>query len=227
MSVWVGNKGLIVATAVISLAALSSCANPAKTSTPSTSSSSTSSSASASASATSTSTTSSAPSAGTPSSSTPATPPATLPATAGGPGGTPICAASMLAGSLDASGGGAAGSVYMKLIVTNTSAASCTLYGFPGVSLVGYGNGTQLGAPADRDESNPPVTIALAPGAKAAAVLRYTNAQNYMDRCAQVPADGFRVYPPSATDALFIASPRTACSNADIKLLTIGAFQPM
>ncbi len=113
----------------------------------------------------------------------------------------------------------------MKLILANTSDADCILDGYPGVSLIKAGTTKPIGAPADRDPqapSNGPIT--LAPGQSAAAVLRYTQADNYQD-CQRVPADAVLVYPPSATDSLEIPSPLTACINADIKLLSIGAFQ--
>ena len=72
----------------------------------------------------------------------------------------------MLSASLDDTGGGAAGSIYLKLIVTNKSAATCLLDGYPGVSLVKAGTDTPIGAPADRDAKAPSSgPIALAPGA--------------------------------------------------------------
>jgi hypothetical protein len=131
-----------------------------------------------------------------------------------------------LTGALDDSGGGAAGHVYMTLNVTNSTATDCILDGYPGVSMVMAGTTTPIGAPADRDPqapSNGPIT--LAPGATAGATLRYTQADNYQN-CQRVQADSILVYPPSAFDALEIPHPLTACSNDDIKLLTIGAFQP-
>ncbi|ALE94376.1 hypothetical protein AOC05_17790 [Arthrobacter alpinus] len=137
-----------------------------------------------------------------------------------------LCMAASLEGSLDASGGGAAGSVYMKLIVKNTSGTLCILDGYPGVSLVKSGTTTPIGAPAVRNPQAPSAgPISLAPGQSAAAVLQYTQAGNYQD-CTQVPADAVLVYPPSATDSLTIVQPLTACSNADIALLHIGAFAP-
>ncbi|MCU1572094.1 MAG: hypothetical protein JWO93_176 [Micrococcaceae bacterium] len=152
-------------------------------------------------------------------------PPATATRT-GEPAAAPaLCTATQLTGALDDSGGGAAGSVYMSLQVTNSSPTPCILDGYPGVSLVANGNGTQLGAPADRDPALPssgPIT--LVPGGVAAAQLRYSQAANYQS-CDQVPADGLRVYPPSATDALYIAHPLTGCSDPSLVLLTIGAFQ--
>lgn len=134
----------------------------------------------------------------------------------------------MLSGSVDDTGGGAAGSIYMKLILTNQSGTPCILNGYPGVSLVGYGNGTQVGLGAERDATKPSTgPIHLVPGASASAVLKYTQAGNYAAAdCRPAQADGFRVYPPSATDALFISHPLTGCTSDTINLLRIGAFAP-
>lgn len=134
------------------------------------------------------------------------------------------CSAAMLSGSTDSTGGGAAGHLTMKLLVTNTSAEPCTLEGYPGVSLVGGGNGTQLGTAADRDPAQPSAgVITLAPGASAQAQLRYSQAGNYQN-CGQVPAEGLRIYPPGATDALYIPQPLTACTESSAVLLQVGAF---
>ncbi|ALE04717.1 hypothetical protein AL755_02260 (plasmid) [Arthrobacter sp. ERGS1:01] len=137
-----------------------------------------------------------------------------------------LCTAADLAGSLDDSGGGAAGHIYMQLIVKNSSSTTCILDGYPGVSLVNASSDTPIGAPAVRDASAPSSgPISLAPGASASAALRYTQAGNYPS-CTQVQADSVMVYPPGATDRIIIAHPLTACSNSAIQLLTIGAFQP-
>lgn len=153
-----------------------------------------------------------------PASTAPANSPSAAPVTA-------LCKAADLAGSLDGSGGGAAGHVYFKLMVSNKSAVNCILDGYSGVSMVNASAQTPIGAPADRDPSAPSMgPITLAPGQKATAVLRYTQAANYQD-CQRVQADSIMVYPPSATDRLVIAQPLTACSNPGINLLTIGAFQ--
>jgi hypothetical protein len=53
--------------------------------------------------------------------------------------------------------------------------------------------------------------------------MRYTQAANYSD-CNVTPAAGYRIYPPEDTASLFLAEPRSACSNDAIELLTIGAF---
>lgn len=141
------------------------------------------------------------------------------------PAGPALCKAAGLSAATDASGGGAAGSVYMQLNLTNTGAEPCLLKGFAGVSLAAGNTGEPLGAPAVRDESAAPVDVLLAPGGTGTAVLRYTQAANYQD-CALVDAAGFRIYPPEDTASLFVNRPSQACSNAEITLLTIGAFQP-
>jgi len=139
--------------------------------------------------------------------------------------GTPgLCKSASLTPSVDSTGGGAAGSVYQKLILTNSGTAPCILKGFPGVSLVTGPTAAPIGAPADRDTSKAPVELLLQPGDSGAAVLRYTQAGLYPD-CKHVPAAGFRIYPPEDTASVFLAQQREACSNAGIKLLTIGAFQ--
>lgn len=134
------------------------------------------------------------------------------------------CSASALKASTDATGGGAAGSTYMRLILTNSGSVPCHLQGFAGVSLTNGPGGEPIGAPARRYMSAPAVDVLLAPGRSGSAVLRYTQARNYSD-CALVPAAGFRIYPPEETASLFVAQPSDACSNASIELLTIGPFQ--
>ncbi|QCP00549.1 DUF4232 domain-containing protein [Arthrobacter sp. 24S4-2] len=125
--------------------------------------------------------------------------------------------------SEDSSGGGAAGSIYSQLILTNSGAEPCLLRGFPGVSLTADATGAPIGAPAKQDGSSPVADVLLAPGQAGAAEMRYTQAANYSD-CNVTPAAGYRIYPPEDTASLFLAESRSACSNDAIELLTIGAF---
>lgn len=164
------------------------------------------------------------PSQSAPPATTAAPPSSAAPATTT-PAGPGLCKAGVLSAATDASGGGAAGSVYMKLNLTNAGNEPCILKGFPGVSLAADAAGGPIGAAATRDESVPVTEVLLAPGQTGWAQLRYTQAGNYTD-CSPADAAGYRIYPPEDTESLFLAQPTTACSNADIKLLTIGAFQP-
>ena len=198
--------GLVTTTAAASLLLLAACG-------PSPSPSNTSSAPPA---------TSASPTSASPSATTSPSPSAT--ATSAAPAGTALCKASSLTATTDSTGGGAAGSIYEKLILTNSGAAPCVLEGFAGVSLTADANGAPIGEPATRETTTPVTRIELAPGKSAWAELRYTQAGNYGD-CTKVPAAGYRIYPPEDTASLFIAEPHDACSNAGIKLLTITAFQ--
>jgi ABC-type transport system substrate-binding protein len=134
------------------------------------------------------------------------------------------CKAGSLTAATDSTGGGAAGSIYEKLILTNSGTTPCTLEGFAGVSLTADANGAPIGEPATRETTTPVTKVELAPGKSAWAELRYTQAGNYGD-CTKVPAAGYRIYPPNDTASLFVAEQHDACSNTGIKLLTITAFQ--
>lgn len=136
------------------------------------------------------------------------------------------CDTGALSGSIGQGGGGAAGSVEVTLVLTNAGSTECSLQGWPGVSFVGDGNGTQLGKPADFDRSTPHPTVVLKPGGTATAPLKIVQAGNYDESdCQPKPADGFRVYPPGSTESLFVKDAGvTACTSDSISLLTVGAL---
>jgi hypothetical protein len=114
---------------------------------------------------------------------------------------------------------------HVAIILTNTGTAPCTLQGWPGVSLVGNGNGTQLGAAAQFDRSAPHPTVTVDPGGQVQAPLDYVNASVYDPaECSQATADGLRVYPPGSKTSLFIADQLAACTTTTHDLLTVGAF---
>lgn len=153
------------------------------------------------------------------------TPDATAAPSSSAAGSPALCKAAALTAATDATGGGAAGSVYMKLMLTNKGTTPCVLRGYPGVSLVANATGAPIGAPATRDNTAASVDVLLAPGKSGTAVLRYTQARNYME-CKVAQAAGYRIYPPEDKASLFLAQPTTACTNSDITLLSVGAFQP-
>lgn len=160
-----------------------------------------------------------------PSASGPATPTAGAPGSSAPAGDAAACTADRLSGTIeDQAGGGAAGSVYRTLVLTNTSDAACTTAGLPGVSYVDAG-GNQVGAAAARSDAAA-VAVVLEPGQSATAELQETRAQNYGDRCTQVPVTGLLVYPPDDTTSLVIPHEGIGCSESDVELLTVGALQP-
>lgn len=158
------------------------------------------------------------------------TPSATPSASGSGSGSAaPVrCATADLAGSIEPGSGGAAGSTIVHLALRNTGSATCTLQGWPGVSFVGGGNGTQIGAAATEDQGGPHTTVTLAAGQTAVAPLKIANGEAYDNAtCAPRTPDGFRVYPPGSKQSLFIAGKSyLACDNPEAPLLSVQAFVP-
>jgi hypothetical protein len=175
-----------------------------------------------------------------PAATAPITLPATVPPTANAPAAAPAagtsptplrstrCTSAVLSASLTQGDGGAAGSILPFLVLTNTGTERCTLQGFPGVSFVGHGNGTQIGAAGVFDRASPNGTVTLDPGKTAHAPLKITQAANYPQAtCQPLAADGLRVYPPGETRSLFVAATGlTACQNASIDLISVQALLP-
>lgn len=119
-------------------------------------------------------------------------------------------------------GGGAAGSRFYLLRLTNVSGLPCRTGGFVGLSLVSAPRGNPIGAPADRTQRGQVARIVLKPRGRATATVQETSAVNYPKaRCRPTKATGFRVYPPNETRSAFVRNPTTACSAATVHLLTV------
>jgi hypothetical protein len=121
---------------------------------------------------------------------------------------------------------GAAGSVYQVIDFTNISKATCTLYGYPGVSLAAGTPVTQVGMAASRSTVAGPATVTLAPGATGNALLRITQALNYpQTKCSPKKTTYLQIYPPNQTTPIYLAYASTGCSSTAVNLLTIGVVQ--
>lgn len=138
------------------------------------------------------------------------------------------CTVSSLAGGTEAGSGGAAGSTIIHITLRNTGSTTCTLQGWPGVSFVGDGDGTQIGAAATLDRSSAHPTMTLRPGQIAVAPLKIANAEDFSNAaCSPVAADGFRVYPPGSKESLYVpASGYTACAESSAALLDVQGLVP-
>jgi Protein of unknown function (DUF4232) len=142
--------------------------------------------------------------------------------------GIGACLASQLTTTLGAGSGGGAGHAYPVVVLTNKGATTCTVKGYPGVSFVGGGNGTQLGGAATREAAGIPITtLTLAPGVAAHAQLSIAMAGNYdAATCKPKAADGLRIYPPDETHSTFVATTAyTACQNASVVLIQVRPLQ--
>jgi hypothetical protein len=105
---------------------------------------------------------------------------------------------------------------------TNTSSHRCTIDGYPGVSYVGGGNGTQVGAAADREQADQRKLIVLSPDQVATVQLRESAAGNFTGSCRAQPVEGLRIYPPHNTASVFVPRKTTGCANPKVHLLSIG-----
>jgi hypothetical protein len=139
--------------------------------------------------------------------------------------GAPACATSSLVVKQGLAQG-YAGGVYEVIDFTNTSTATCTLYGYPGVSLVTGPPYTQIGLAAKRSTTSGQVKlITLAPGATANAQLQIVDALNYPSAtCGPTKATALKVYPPNQTAPVYLANTSTACSKS-VQTMNIGPVQ--
>jgi hypothetical protein len=122
---------------------------------------------------------------------------------------------------------GAAGSTYVVIIFTNLNNVSCTLYGYPGVSLANGTPVTQVGAAADRDHTVTPTLVTLQPHGVASVTLRVVDALNFpAATCQPVTTTWLQIYPPNQFGALYTPFKSTGCSNSATHILTVGVVKP-
>lgn len=119
--------------------------------------------------------------------------------------------------------GGAAGSRYLTIRLTNGGSSSCRMIGYPGVSIVARDRRSQLGAAAQRDTSVRPVGVVLPPRGHTTFVLRVTQALNYpATTCQPREAYGYRIYPPGSRTAVLLADPDlTGCAKPAVQLMVV------
>jgi uncharacterized protein DUF4232 len=165
----------------------------------------------------------------TPDSTAPATPAATTPAapatTPAAPAGASSCATRSLHVRLGASQG-TAGSVYTTIVFKNVSNATCTLYGYPGVSLTTGSPVTVIGKAAKENPATPRRLVTLQPQTRASALLRIVDAQNYpASECNPKNSTYLQVYPPNQTAPVRIKFKTVGCAKP-INLLTVDVVKP-
>jgi hypothetical protein len=120
---------------------------------------------------------------------------------------------------------GYAGGVYEVIDFTNTSGSTCTLYGYPGVSLVSGPPYTQIGLPAKRATTTPVKLITLVPGATGHALLQIVDALNFPSAtCAPTRATALKVYPPNQTVPVYLPSTSNGCANP-VQTMYVGPVQ--
>jgi hypothetical protein len=121
---------------------------------------------------------------------------------------------------------GTAGSVYTTIDFTNISDSTCTLYGYPGVSLQTARPLHQIGKPAKENPATPRELVTLQPQTTANALLRIVDAGNYpASTCGPVTAHYLQVYPPNQTAPAYIKYQTQGCSKP-VRLMTVDVVKP-
>jgi hypothetical protein len=99
--------------------------------------------------------------------------------------------------------GGAAGTVYREVVLTNRGLRPCVLRGFPGVSYVDS-DGNRVGAAAVRVGERGAL-LTLPHGATATSDVGFAQVDNFdPDVCRKTPVWGIRVFPPDETVPLHL-----------------------
>ena len=151
----------------------------------------------------------------------PATNPPTGTSSTPAAAGAAACATSAMSVKLGP-GNGAAGSTYLPIEFTNTSGSACTLFGYPGVSFVTGVNGSQVGAAAHRDSTQPATEVTLPPGAVAHATLQIIDAENFpLSTCKITPVHTLKIYPPNQTAPVFLKLASKTCTATSVEVLNI------
>ena len=153
-------------------------------------------------------------------------PSSTTPTTAvSAPAGLASCPTRYLGAKLGLAQG-AAGSVYQVIDFTNISNVSCTLYGYPGISLAGGTPVTQIGLAATENSTTPRQLVTLAPGAVANALLHIGTARLYpASTCGPATTTYLQIFPPNQSTPIYLRYTSTGCAKP-LHLLTVNTIVP-
>ncbi|PWH07199.1 hypothetical protein DEO23_00595 [Brachybacterium endophyticum] len=127
-------------------------------------------------------------------------------------------------------GDSAAGSTLYTITFTNTGDDPCRIGGYPGVSAVGEGNGSQVGQPAAHSGQKGSGAV-LIPNGHAQSTLRAVNIGDdggpLGKECKATTADGFRIYPPNSTKAKYVEQDSFDACAGDVEWLTTDGVHGM
>jgi hypothetical protein len=115
---------------------------------------------------------------------------------------------------------GTAGTIYQVIVLTNTSNATCTLYGYPGVSFVTGVGGSQVGKPASKNPVVAKALVTLAPGAKADVLLAVHDA-GAIANCKITAVNWLRIYPPGDYGSTYVQYKTQACANPAQSIMSV------
>jgi hypothetical protein len=132
----------------------------------------------------------------------------------------PWCAVRVLRVTLGEENAGV-GNLYTTLVLRNVGRGSCTLRGYPGVSLVD-GRGRQIGRAATRVAAALPWLI-LRPGGTVSTVIHTLNPGVGTTNCLP-PSAALRVYPPDAYTSVLVRVRLSECLGVlEVRPLVAGS----
>jgi Protein of unknown function (DUF4232) len=136
------------------------------------------------------------------------------------------CPLSALRVTLGGWNGAAAGTSYRSLDFANSSATTCTLLGYPGVSFVSTPGGAEVGAAASRIVGGKQLVL-LVPHATAQATLGLVDVLNFEPQaCHLRTAHWLRIYAPGQVTAGYVGWTARVCSGSKPVFLLVGPVQP-
>jgi hypothetical protein len=117
-------------------------------------------------------------------------------------------------------GGGTAGTFYQNIVLTNNGTSTCTLTGYPTVSLLNSA-GTTVGN-ATNSTTVTAKSISIAPGKAAYSAVGFPDSGNFSAGVCKA-ATTISVTPPGQTTALTVATTRSYCPGFSVTALTSTA----
>ena len=119
----------------------------------------------------------------------------------------PTCSPAQLRASIGQQTAGA-GSIFTTVVLRNAGTQSCTLLGYPGVSLVDSRR-RQIGRAASRDPGVVSL-VTLLPGGAASTLVHTLNPGVGTTKCLP-PSAALRIYPPGGLTALYVPAHLSEC----------------
>ena len=120
---------------------------------------------------------------------------------------------------------GYAGGVYQVIDFTNTSGSTCTLYGYPGVSLVSGPPYTQIGLAAKRTTDTPGQAGHAGPGRDRQRPAADRGRAELPERQLRpTKATALKIYPPNQTVPVYLPSASNGCGKS-VQIMYIGPVQ--
>ena len=121
-----------------------------------------------------------------------------------------------------------AGKTYVHAVLTNTSNRTCTLSGYPVVSVLDSNGENHATGDAQRDEQIKPRTVIVGPGEKAHTVVAFPDFSTFPEGACLTEASTMRLYLPAEAivpgmKSLNARSTYTACPGFTATAMRAGA----